>query len=176
MKLLVTLESQRHVLLTAPTATAQELRDKACAEAGVDPMQYELIFSRMAVRLQLAILEHACTRYAHSHPNALATPSPHSRHTLATLSPHSRHTLATLSPHSLVTLLRRCRSNALWLSWVSKTVSGWSYVLGPRELRVGAPRSRGSSYRSRPRAHSSMPTRARSVLVSPHIRSSSHVC
>ena len=91
MKLLVTLESQRHVLLTAPTATAQELRDKACAEAGVDPMQYELIFSRMAVRLQLAILEHACTRYAHSHPNALATPSPHSRHTLATL---SRHTLA----------------------------------------------------------------------------------
>ena len=94
MKLLVTLESQRHVLLTAPTATAQELRDKACAEAGVDPMQYELIFSRMAVRLQLAILEHACTRYAHSHPNALATPSPHSRHTLATLSPHSRHTLA----------------------------------------------------------------------------------
>ena len=165
MKLLVTLESQRHVLLTAPTATAQELRDKACAEAGVDPMQYELIFSRMAVRLQLAILEPACTRYAHSHPNALAT-----------LSPHSRHTLATLSPHSLVTLLRRCRSNALWLSWVSKTVSGWSYVLGPRELRVEAPRSRGSSYRSRPRAHSSMPTRARSVSVSPHIRSSSHVC
>ena len=83
MKLLVTLESQRHVLLTAPTATAQELRDKACAEAGVDPMQYELIFSRMAVRLQLAILEPACTRYAHSHPNALATLSPHSRHTLS---------------------------------------------------------------------------------------------